>query len=684
MEFDRDGQRYDQTLAANPELRNSMDGDYHRSNWDHSGVVEADCFVCHLPEYSFVSRTKQLKKQNFRWAAVAGSGIAQVAGAVSDGQAPTVQYNERFFNADGTIALNLSWPPPDENCTFCHSQSDVKKRGFSWNDIHNPDVHQQQGMNCVACHPAGLDHQIAKGDENIGTVRDDLDNTMMTCGECHEAGHLGATVPRHAGIRPSHLRNISCEACHIPKLNRSAGMGFEASSGKLVYITQPPGHKKFGELAEWRPMYERREDGKVYPLNPILAVYFANRDADGTILPLFAREHKKGYEKYKDQLTDDNGDGKPEINTEVEIRLALETYAQTLQGNQRFAAVHPILMKGGYAYEINEAGELVHEHHAMAHSHGFSINHNVAPAPQALGANGCQDCHSPEAHFFKGFFTVDLYDEEGDLVQERNGRLLGCNPWIFSVNSFHQRLMSPMLGLLFMVVLFFIILHYHAQGPKHHELAYAAGEVKRFSVTERLVHLFRLVAFLLLALTGLIFAFSATNWLELFFSSYEQALQFHIGAGVVFALTTIWGTLLWFRDALFAAHDKDWFKKLGGYLGHKGEVPAGRFNAGQKIFYWITVLLGGILIVTGLMLVFKESLGLATVCLTDTIHNVTAFILIAGVVAHAYLGTIANPGTWQILVHGMVSRLWAKYHHPDWYRELKREGRVKDEPGDEI
>ena len=180
-------------------------------------------------------------------------------------------------------------------------------------------------------------------------------------------------------------------------------------------------------------------------------------------------------------------------------------------------------MKGGYAYEINESGELVHEHHAMAHSHGFSINHNVAPAPQALGANGCQDCHSPEAHFFKGFFTVDLYDEEGDLVQERNGRLLGCNPWIFSVNSFHQRLMSPMLGLLFMVVLFFIILHYHAQGPKHHELAYAAGEVKRFSVTERLVHLFRLVAFLLLALTGLIFAFSATNWLELFFSSYEQA-----------------------------------------------------------------------------------------------------------------------------------------------------------------
>ncbi len=42
LEFDRDGERYDYRLADEPELRESLDGDYYQSNWDKSGVVEAD------------------------------------------------------------------------------------------------------------------------------------------------------------------------------------------------------------------------------------------------------------------------------------------------------------------------------------------------------------------------------------------------------------------------------------------------------------------------------------------------------------------------------------------------------------------------------------------------------------------------------------------------------------------
>ena len=37
---------------------------------------------------------------------------------------------------------------------------------------------------------------------------------------------------------------------------------------------------------------------------------------------------------------------------------------------------------------------------------------------------------------------------------------------------------------------------------------------------------------------------------------------------------------------------------MGGYLGYKGEVPAGRFNAGQKMFYWYTAIFGVIMSVT--------------------------------------------------------------------------------------
>jgi hypothetical protein len=66
----------------------SLDGDYYQSQWDKTGVVEADCFICHLPNYDFNERTRQLKMLNYKWAAVAASGIGQVQGFVRDGQQP--------------------------------------------------------------------------------------------------------------------------------------------------------------------------------------------------------------------------------------------------------------------------------------------------------------------------------------------------------------------------------------------------------------------------------------------------------------------------------------------------------------------------------------------------------------------------------------------------------------------
>ena len=36
-----------------PGLADTLDGDYHQSRWDQSGVVEADCLICHLEGYRF-------------------------------------------------------------------------------------------------------------------------------------------------------------------------------------------------------------------------------------------------------------------------------------------------------------------------------------------------------------------------------------------------------------------------------------------------------------------------------------------------------------------------------------------------------------------------------------------------------------------------------------------------------
>lgn len=147
-------------------------------------------------------------------------------------------------------------------------------------------------------------------------------------------------------------------------------------------------------------------------------------------------------------------------------------------------------------------------------------------------------------------------------------------------------------------------------------------------------------------------------------------LDYHIWAGVVFIVTTILGIAIWFKDAIFASYDKIWVRLIGGYLGYSGEVPAGRFNAGQKMFFWYTAIFGLIMSVSGVILVFKDAFQLSTICLVSTVHNFVGFILIAGVLSHAYLGTIANPGTWRVLIDGFVTREWARHHHPIWYEKI--------------
>jgi formate dehydrogenase subunit gamma len=119
------------------------------------------------------------------------------------------------------------------------------------------------------------------------------------------------------------------------------------------------------------------------------------------------------------------------------------------------------------------------------------------------------------------------------------------------------------------------------------------------------------------------------------------------------------------------SYDREWLRQHGGYIGgNEVEVPAGRLNAGQKIFFWLTVVLSLIMGLTGILLIFKSGLPLTLNCFLSTVHGFFAIIFVAAIIAHAYLGTIANPGTWSAMVDGKVSRLWAKKHHSEWYKEI--------------
>ena len=127
-------------------------------------------------------------------------------------------------------------------------------------------------------------------------------------------------------------------------------------------------------------------------------------------------------------------------------------------------------------------------------------------------------------------------------------------------------------------------------------------------------------------------------------------------AGLIFVAASIVSLSLWYPDAQFVSYDREWLQQHGGYIGgQEVEVPAGRLNAGQKIFFWVTVVLSLIMGATGILLIFKSSLRLTFNCLCPASTASSPSSSWPAIIAHAYLGTIANPGTWSAMVDGKVS-----------------------------
>ena len=74
-------------------------------------------------------------------------------------------------------------------------------------------------------------------------VRNDLDNTMRQCADCHITGHLNAPIAKHAGLPPIHLEKSSCQACHIPyRMVKSAQVQVSDVFNTGPLISPPPKH----------------------------------------------------------------------------------------------------------------------------------------------------------------------------------------------------------------------------------------------------------------------------------------------------------------------------------------------------------------------------------------------------------------------------------------------------------
>ncbi|MDD5285687.1 MAG: formate dehydrogenase subunit gamma [Desulfuromonadaceae bacterium] len=201
--------------------------------------------------------------------------------------------------------------------------------------------------------------------------------------------------------------------------------------------------------------------------------------------------------------------------------------------------------------------------------------------------------------------------------------------------------------------------------------------VERFRTSERILHWVVTCSFFTLLLTGLgLFSKLFHGYFGLF-GGGQNAIMIHKISGVIFFFSSLYMFFNHKKDvSSFDDGDWVWIRKYGGYLTRYGNhFDIGKYNPGQKMFAVFiaaaTVALG----VTGLFIWFPAFFPRWIVQLSLLFHSLMFIGSIMFVVVHVYLATIGNPGTIEAMLYGDVRKLWARKHHPKWYKEMTGENR---------
>lgn len=240
--------------------------------------------------------------------------------------------------------------------------------------------------------------------------------------------------------------------------------------------------------------------------------------------------------------------------------------------------------------------------------------------------------------------------------------------------QFHQVTLHWIGGIAILGMLALLIVFYAVRGMVKISGGRSGRTITRFNGFERFIHWLTAGTFVILAITGINITFGKALLLPLIgpeaFTAFSQwgkyahnYLSFPFAAGLVFIF------LMWIKDNIPSGLDVQWIKQGGGLVGNR-HPAARRFNAGQKIVYWLVVLGGAAIAITGYMMMFPfYGTTVSGMQLATLVHGVVSVLLIAAMLAHIYIGTIGMEGAFEAMGTGEVDLNWAKEHHKLWVDE---------------
>jgi formate dehydrogenase subunit gamma len=239
---------------------------------------------------------------------------------------------------------------------------------------------------------------------------------------------------------------------------------------------------------------------------------------------------------------------------------------------------------------------------------------------------------------------------------------------------FHEVVLHWFGTIMILLTIVLLAIAYFILGPIRLESGRSGRKVPRFGPFERFVHWMTAISFILLGLTGLNVTFGKRLLLPLMgpdlFSRWSEAAKYvHDFMAFPFMFGIVLMAALWLKDNVFEPVDWEWFRQGGGFIKRR-HPPARRFNAGEKLVFWLALAAGAGTSISGLALLFPFYLtNIAGMQMAQIIHSVVAMLFIALILGHIYIGTIGMEGAFEAMWTGEVDLNWAKEHHRLWLEE---------------
>jgi formate dehydrogenase subunit gamma len=276
---------------------------------------------------------------------------------------------------------------------------------------------------------------------------------------------------------------------------------------------------------------------------------------------------------------------------------------------------------------------------------------------------------------------VSIPDKKSGNLEQPAGR-----DW----REFHQVTLRWIAAISVLGMLAVIVIFYLTRGMVKLESGRSGRTVTRFNAFERFVHWMTATCFIILALSGLNITFGKALLLpimspEAFTAISQWGKYFHNYLSFPFTIGVVLIFLMWIGGNIPNRTDIEWLKRGGGIIG-KDHPPAYRFNGGQKLIYWIVVIGGAAVAITGYILMFPfYGTTVSGVQLAQIIHGIVAALFIAAMLGHIYIGSIGMEGAFEAMGSGEVDVNWAKEHHKLWLEEEMGKGssaRAKAQPAE--